>query len=588
MNQKLISFQTKLFLALALVTFLAALLPPMLLNHKFYEERLELAKEQALLHCRLLGATLQDMETGNLNMQSVLATAQANDLRITVTDPSGKVIIDSDLPDEQLPQLDNHNDRPEIEAAKLTGEGVSLRLSNNTGKDSIYAATRLADNTIVRVAVPFSAVQNDFKGKLSSLVWTAAWVILLCLLLSIFLTKRMRKGISAMTEAVQSISLGNYQNRLHIVPGSEFVPLADAVNRMAENIDRQITTATNEQVELETVLNSLYEGVLVIDRQGKVTRHNRSLEKMFPDMAVGAGKQVIESIPLPGLQSMLEAILAPTPDVGLTEEMRQEFELADGRTITAYVSRPAQSGTGLGAVAVLSDASKLMRLERVRKDFISNVSHELRTPLTAIASSAEILLEAPEIPAAFKKFPNVIHKHATALSRLITDLLELSRLENGQETFSMETLELSTALTEAIAPVNEQLQKKQLKLNLEDWAPIRVTGRSSLITQVLANLLNNAERYAPVGSVIKIFNYTKGNQAIIGIADQGPGIPAAELERIFERFYQVEKGRTGTGTGIGLAISKHIIERHHGKIWAESPYMGFSTAFFFSLPLEGA
>ena len=575
------SFQLKIFLALALVTLVAALLPVFFSSNSLYEQRLDAAREQTLLQSRLYGLAVEHLD-GLAQLEPVLASARENSLRLTIADAEGKVLADSDLTGERLHGLDNHADRPEIEQALSNGQGVSVRHSNSLGIDYIYAATRLGDNRVVRVAAPFSAVRESYAAQFSAFLRTIAWVILFCLLLSMFLASRIRRQILDMTEVVESISLGNYQDRLRIVPSREFVPLADAVNRMAENIQQQINASAAQQAQLETVLESLYEAVLVVDKQGNVLRCNRSFKKMFPKFSDPFGKQVIESIPLPGLQKMVEETIALP---GAPAAASSNFELPDKRLIVAHVSRPAKSGGELGAVVVLYDATRLVRLEEVRKDFISNVSHELRTPLTAIASSAEILIDAPDIPADYRQFPQVIHRHATALSRLVADLLALSRLENGQERLKMETFSPGQALEAALGIVKQQLKEKGIGLDIQIAPEAAVTGNSGLISQVFANLLENAVRFSDAGSVITVRGQIKDGEAIFMVADQGPGVAEQERERIFERFYQIDKGRAGNGTGLGLAISKHIIEQHGGRIWVKSPYENYASAFFFSLPV---
>jgi two-component system phosphate regulon sensor histidine kinase PhoR len=244
-----------------------------------------------------------------------------------------------------------------------------------------------------------------------------------------------------------------------------------------------------------------------------------------------------------------------------------------------------QKNQSLGAVIVIYDATHIMRLERVRRDFVANVSHELRTPLTAISGYAETLTGLEELDPTYRNFACIIHKHAQTLGRVISDLLALARIEDTKEKIELSPLDPRQSLHEAMRLCADPAARKGLRFVVEVEEGAAIMGNASLLTQVFRNLFENACRYSPDGGEIVVSGTTDGKEMLFSVTDHGPGIPKGELTRIFERLYQVKKQRNSGSSGIGLAISKHIVERHGGRIWAESPYQGFATAMLFTLPL---
>jgi two-component system phosphate regulon sensor histidine kinase PhoR len=359
---------------------------------------------------------------------------------------------------------------------------------------------------------------------------------------------------------------------------------------MADEIDSHIGMIRDQREQLEIILNSMHEGVLVLNRKGCIRRCNRALETLFPQVASAVGKQLIEGVPLPSLQGKVEELLseraeheAKPADPGPREEALH-VEFPSGRFLVAHLSRPVEPNASLGAVIVFYDATELMRLERVRRDFVANVSHELRTPLTVIGGYAETLMDLDDIRQEYREFAAIIHKHAGMLARVVTDLLALARLENAAEAVALRPTDPLPCLEEALALCRAQAEHKDVSFFLDLEPGILVAANAPLLAQVFRNLLENACRYSPAGGVVRVTGERQGREVLFTVADTGPGIPAADLPRVFERFYQVEKQRNSATAGIGLAICKHIVERHGGRIRVESPLGEAATAVLFTLP----
>ncbi|MDR2124282.1 MAG: PAS domain-containing sensor histidine kinase [Desulfovibrio sp.] len=607
------SLQGRLFLCFALVTAIAAILPALFYRDALYKERQDIAGQQALSHASLVRSFLES-RPGEERIQELFDAAGEMSLRLTLIDAAGQVTHDSRIGRDKLPEMDNHDDRIEVAEARSKGTGLSFRHSNSLGIEAAYAASALRDGEILRVAVPLADIRRGADREFSFLSTLVAGAAAFCLLLSVFITRRVRAGMEEMTEAVESVSLGKTHSRLHDVPGREFLPLAEAVNRMADMIEDFVRTTGDQRRQLESVLDSMHEGVLVLGPTGKVRRWNRALAALFPAVAQGEGKPLIESLPVPALQRRVDGLLAagagasglradsPLP-AGITLqgeasnhkgnfgaappapecEDAVHFELPPGRFLVAHLAAPVERNASLGAVIVVYDATQIMRLERARRDFVANVSHELRTPLTAVAGYAETLLTSEDLQPEYRNFAGVIHKHAVALGRIVGDMLALTRIENEREAVRPVPADAGAALEQALSFCREQADAKGITFAVTLDAGI-VLADAALLAQVFRNLLENACRYSPPGGEIRVVSRREGEEALFIVADNGPGIPREALPRIFERFYQVNRERNSGTSGIGLAVCKHIIERHGGRIWAESPYGGAATAMLFTLP----
>ena len=568
------SLQARLFLAFALVTALAVVLPVAFSRTNVYRERINLAQAQALSEVRFVRDLLEGADAAQVDR--LFEAAKALSVRLTLVDGSGRVLRDTHA---SLPDLDNHGDRPEIEHALESGAAVSLRYSSSLKDEAIYAAARLSSGGSIRVAAPVAEIDRRLSSELALFTLAVLGAALLCLAVSWYIVRGVRRDIGSMTDVVRSISPRTPGRRLRTVPGREFLPLAAAVNRMADNAEKALRLTQDQSGQLETILDSLHEGVLVVDREGRVRRVNKTLAAMFPQAETAAGKPLIEAVPLPLLHLRTEAVLRGEDPNGALES-----EYPAGRHLIMHVSPPSIPGETLGAVIVVYDATDIMRLERVRKDFVANVSHELRTPLTAISGCAELLGECPDLGPEYLEFTAIIRRNAALLSRIVGDLLDLARIENSNEPIAREPLNPVFSLTNALHVCEPMAEAKHLHLDVSVPETL-ILANAGLLTQVFRNLLENACRYAPEHSTVRVSAEPRETVMLFTVSDQGPGIPPDSLDRIFERFYQVEKERNSASAGIGLAICRHVVERLGGRIWAESPYGDAATAMRFTLPL---
>lgn len=578
------SFRARIFWAILLVAAVAAGLSLWLTREWLEERQLDEARTGLLREARVAGEL---MLRGENDLAALTRVLDLPDLRLSLLDADGRVLAETGGVSPE--GMDNHGDRPEVVQARSGGEGYSLRASGTLHRNFAYAARRLPDGRVLRLALPLDSVNLLIQKRLH----VFAPMILLAVVLAAFISGAMRRSLGQMVDVVSAISRGRLQRRLRRLPGTEFAPLAEAVNRMADSIGEQVRIASDKTAQLESVLNTMSDGVLVLGPQGRIRRCNGAFARLFPQVTDMAGSPVIEVIPSPELQDAVDALLRSAQvartasgsgdeDLDVPRSLRQVQLHLGGRAFSVFISLPVLADARLGAVLVFRDISDLMQLERIRSDFVANVSHELRTPLTAIQGYAETLLSM-DSPEQARHFAAIIYRHSCSLARMLEDLLVLARLEGQGGALELCPTECAATLEEAGSLCQARLQERSLRLegHLEELPPVLADDR--LLTLVFRNLLENACRYAEEGTAIRVTGRVEGDDVVIRVVDDGATIPADDLPRIFERFYQVERHRGQNSTGLGLAICKHVIERHGGRIWAESPAEDGSTAIIFTL-----
>lgn len=578
------SFRARIFWAILLVAAVAAGLSLWLTREWLEERQLDEARTGLLREARVAGEL---MLRGENDLAALTRVLDLPDLRLSLLDADGRVLAETGGVSPE--GMDNHGDRPEVVQARSGGEGYSLRASGTLHRNFAYAARRLPDGRVLRLALPLDSVNLLIQKRLH----VFAPMILLAVVLAAFISGAMRRSLGQMVDVVSAISRGRLQRRLRRLPGTEFAPLAEAVNRMADSIGEQVRIASDKTAQLESVLNTMSDGVLVLGPQGRIRRCNGAFARLFPQVTDMAGSPVIEVIPSPELQDAVDALLRSAQvartasgsgdeDLDVPRSLRQVQLHLGGRAFSVLISLPVLADARLGAVLVFRDISDLMQLERIRSDFVANVSHELRTPLTAIQGYAETLLSM-DSPEQAQHFAAIIYRHSCSLARMLEDLLVLARLEGQGGALELCPTECAATLEEAGSLCQSRLQERSLRLegHLEELPPVLADDR--LLTLVFRNLLENACRYAEEGTAIRVTGRVEGDDVVIRVVDDGATIPADDLPRIFERFYQVERHRGQNSTGLGLAICKHVIERHGGRIWAESPAEDGSTAIIFTL-----
>ncbi len=505
--------------------------------------------------------------------------------RFTVVRLDGVVMADSS---EKPASMDNHGQRPEILEAKNEGLGKATRHSATTGQTMMYLALpSLGDDGeilgFVRTALPLATVERRLSRLRSLVTLGAGAVALVGLVVAFLFARRVTRPISSMTAAAESLAAGDYEQRVTVDSSDELGSLARSFNRMASELRARISTINRDRHQLLAILGAMVEGVVALDASEKVVHMNRAagdILQVSPEESIG--KRIWEVI----RQPMVDAAIRRAMEGGAhCAEARISAEVTD-RLIELHAA-PLREG---GAVLVLYDVTALRQLEEVRRDFVVNVSHELKTPVTAIVGLTETLLDDDSMdPKTALRFLTRIGEQCHRMSALVTDLLALSRLELGEEGgLEKVSLDLRAPIAAALDGQQVHFEAKKLHMVKElSGTPLVVRGDGEALREALENLLSNAVRYSPAQGEISVTARRRGSEVVVEVKDGGPGIEPRHQERIFERFYRVDRARSRElgGTGLGLAIVKHIILAHGGRIAVEST-PGEGSLFRITLPLE--
>ncbi|WP_051261878.1 HAMP domain-containing sensor histidine kinase [Desulfovibrio inopinatus] len=441
---------------------------------------------------------------------------------------------------------------------------------------------------IMTLTMPFSSLSGPLHEVAGTLFSVIGLSLCLGLGLSYVLTRRIRNSIREMIAVVEAIGQGRRNKRLKFYPGEEFGAMAKSINTMADNIEMHLRAVIEQKIQLEAILNGMREGVMVLDRKGRIAAINKATNRIFPSIHNNEmGKKPIEVVASPDLQAACDELYNKenNPPHVLTIEIEPETD----RFFDVNLVKLKESEAGLGAILVFHDLSDFRKMEKMRRDFVANVSHELRTPLTSVKGYAETLLgEADTHPPHVRRFLEIILKNANHMSKMVEDLLCLARIENEKDEPTIARINAREALAGAWRECALQAKEKDIDVTIDlPDKGVPVMADFNQVSQVFRNLIENAIKYSPAGENVTISFHIVNATVIFRIQDSGPGIPEEDRERIFERFYRVERHRTKTsgGTGLGLAIAKHIIDRHGGRIWVEPAGQNCSgAAFLFSLP----
>jgi two-component system phosphate regulon sensor histidine kinase PhoR len=510
------------------------------------------------------------------------------DTEITVILPSGAVIGDS-WHDTAL--MESHGRRPEVKEA-LAGEvGRDERYSAMSQANMIFLALPVKKNgqlvAVVRTGMPVDQMAVALKSVYIEIGIAGLIIALLGAAGGFYVSRRISSGIADVTKGAARFAHGDPDYKLDVPDSEELGYLAETLNQVADQLHMRINTIAAQRNELQGVLSSMLESVLVIDTDECIMRVNRAAEKLFSlDRKKVIGRSVREAIRNTELYRFVAKTLAGSEPVEGDIVFLGEPE----RFLQAHGS-PLKNERNecIGALVVVNDVTRLKNLENVRRDFVTNVSHELKTPITSIKGFLETLKEgAMEDPGNRERFLDIIIKHTDRLSMIIDDLLSLSRIEQDSErgTIALEE-SLMTVLFEAVGKLcAKKAEEKNLRLQFICDSSLTAMMNPILLEQALFNLVDNAIKYSDPGATIIVDAEKTADEVVIRVVDEGCGIPKDHLERIFERFYRVDKARSRKegGTGLGLAIVKHIVNAHNGRIEVQST-PGKGSTFSVHLPL---
>lgn len=520
--------------------------------------------------------------------------------RITFISGDGTVVGDSDH-DPEL--MDNHADRIEVIEAKEVGVGKEIRHSETLDANLLYVAMQVdpgnPESDMIRMALSLQEVDASMQR-----IWTALFIGLLILfaaaaLISYRIARGLTRPLEQITRVAKRIKSMDYRARVTVKSNDEIGELGLAINAMADGLQVQMARIHQNESQLASVLDNMINGIVMIDRAGRIVLLNRRAEEVL-----GFSARELEGRHY--LEAKQQYELAQIIQDGLErkEHLREEitFYFPEERLLDLNLVPIFDENEEFGGVLlVLQDVSAIKRLERMRSEFVANVSHELKTPIAAVKGFAETLLGgAVNDPETARSFLQIIFDESDRLNRLIGDILELSKIESRRVPLMFSPIELAPFISKTVELMEAEAVRKDIRITMKVEPGLYVEADEDRLRQIVMNLLSNGINYTPEGGVVSVLvepvmlPWMEGmNEAEVDyehiriiISDTGIGIPKKDLPRIFERFYRVDKARSRSsgGTGLGLSIVKHLVELHKGSIELEST-VGIGSTFTIELPV---
>jgi two-component system phosphate regulon sensor histidine kinase PhoR len=503
-------------------------------------------------------------------------------IRVTLIAEDGRVLGDSAEDGAALAALENHGQRPEVQAARTQPEVLVRRYSTTTDYDTLYAVIRIHHPTIafVRLAMPLTEVAEQQQAVLWLVLAGVAASLPVAALGAWLVSAPIGRRVAAIASVARRYATGDLTRPAAGYGDDELGEVARALDGAVHELGRRVEDLAHDRRHLRAILSGMVEGVVMLDPQGRLVMANDAATGMLKLDEEATGRRYQEWMRQPELFAQIAQALHGEATGGV------EFVLARDPSRTC-VSRAAPAGEPQGgAILVLHDISDLRRADRVRRDFVANVSHELRTPLTAIRGYVEALLDDPPGPDESRRFLEIIARHTTRMERLVKDLLRLARLDAGQETPDMVDCDLASMLHGVITELSGPIDQRRVQVEVRLGGDVGVVvSDPAMLHDVMRNLIENAVNYGPEDGHVAVEAERETTALLLRVLDDGPGIPQADRLRVFERFYRVDKSRSRApgGTGIGLAIVKHVVELLGGTVTAGSRAEG-GAVFTVRLP----
>jgi two-component system phosphate regulon sensor histidine kinase PhoR len=540
---------------------------------------------EARLGAELASSIPADQEADDYLQKVAIAVAKNTGTRVTIVDTNGQVRADSEYTPESIT---SHYHRPEIFQALQNRTGSDIRLSDTAGIPFLYTAVSFSHADVsgaIRLAEPLQHIDDLFTKLLYLFLAAIAITGLIAFLISFLLARYFSEPVQEVTRAVSDMAQGNLKRQVTTIYHDELGVLATAVNQMAQNLDQSMSGLAEVNNRLATLLANTINGILMVDKDGRVAYANPVAIGLVGTDTNYEGRNYVEFI---STYQLIESVDKVKTHL---EPVRQEIKLFNrgDKTIETNIVPITEAGdTNLyGILIVLNDISAIKRLEQVRKDFVANVSHELKTPVATISGFAETLLaENPDNHENVREFSQIIYNEAQRLTEIISQLLELSRLEADPNS-DIQVIDIGQVINKAVKAVKHKFVREQLNINII-MPPDTVWVEADLdsIDQVMENLIDNAVKYTfAENKLVTVVVEQFADHVQVVVEDKGDGIPGQDIPRIFERFYRVDKARCrrSGGSGLGLAIVKHLVENMGGKVWAES-VLGQGSRFYFTVP----
>jgi two-component system, OmpR family, phosphate regulon sensor histidine kinase PhoR len=511
----------------------------------------------------------------------VTAISRLLDVRVTLIAADGGVLGDSDISRGGLSALENHRTRPEFIEALANGRGTSVRQSSTLGISFIYVATTMDDGSVLRVAMPLSTVETLLSGLRRQLILAMFVGVGLSLAFGYMVFAVVSRPLKRVAEASQQLAVGNLEAEIPVAGDRDLATVGSSLNAMAKSLRLKMSELEGDKHRTEAVIAAMSAGVIVFNQQARIVLANQSIRMLLDLHGESAGRRPMEIVRDPMLEHVVLAALQGAEPAAI------ELTTGKGKVLLAHTAPVrALNGAVELAVVVFHDLTEIRRTEKMRKDFVANVSHEFKTPLTSIMGYAETLLSMEGEDAEVRReFLAAIERNGMLLRGLVDDLLVLASLE-GEFPLEKSRFNAEDLIKEQIQSKEPLFTSRNLQVKL-NCAHFEIEADQVRLMRALSNLLDNAAQYNRPGGEVRVSTSTTKSHFRIDVEDTGGGIPQAELARVFERFYRIDKSRTreSGGTGLGLAIARHAVESQGGTLTVTSK-LGVGSTFTILLPFS--
>ncbi|EAC7844269.1 PAS domain-containing protein [Listeria monocytogenes] len=525
---------------------------------------------------------LQTTNMENLDLDKDATTIQKSlnplgediDARITVIDSEGDVVADTKKDPEKL---DNHMNRPEVTDILKKGEsvGISIRESDSLGYSMLYVAVPVKHqgktDGVLRISISLESVDAAVAKLWGNLALIFGIALVIIAAISVFIARKITRPVREIIEVSTDLANHKYDSRIHGKISGELQDLSISVNTLAESLETQMFEIKQNEQRLNAIVQNLVSGVMLINVDKQVIMTNRTMYQILGETEI-TGKPFYEVIKSFALSQLIEG----TFETKTIQQKEIILYFPREMILDASVSPIlGENGEITGIILLLHDITQIRHLENVRSEFVTNVSHELKTPVTALKGFAETLLDgAMYDEVLLKKFLTIIKEESDRLHRLIMDILALSRIEQNPVAENVELVDVDEVIEQSARTIFEMATEKNIRVTIPEKtsASVMIETDRDKLQQIIINLLSNAINYTPVDGKVEVKLIEQEAEVIIEVTDNGIGIPAKDIDRVFERFYRVDKARSrhSGGTGLGLSIVKHLVENCGGRIEVES------------------
>jgi two-component system phosphate regulon sensor histidine kinase PhoR len=564
--KKILKIFKNRILAFYLISVLVFYIAVIIFSENYFSKKnISLYIENLKLTAEILSLTLENKTITPEKLDEIAKIIFNNkNIRLTFIKENGNVIADSIVDIKKINLMENHKNREEIKNAINYGKGFSIRFSTTAKKELIYYAIfkiNNKENIIIRASIDFERFKDDLSLIRKNMFIFMSVTLGIFVIFGFILIKKITEPIDKIIKASKEYAKGNFSYKINIDFTGEMKKLAQTLNNMGEEIEKDLKDIEYKNRILSLIFEGMKEGILILSERDEIELFNKSFSKILSIKEDLKGKKINEVI---REWEFLEAVKETKK-----KDIKKEIKLSSGKYII-ILGFPIVLKDEKKYAFVIYDIDEEKKLEIMKRDFVANFSHEIKTPLTVIKTNLETILNEEMNSQEVKRFLSAIEKNVLRMENIVRDIIKLSYIE-GNIKLEINKINIKEIIEKIIFAFEPKIKEKNIDVKI-DLNQTIIQADQSLIEDCFFNLIDNAIKYNKTNGWIKIYSQKLDNEIKISIENSGNPIPNEYLERIFERFFVVDKSRSRSmgGTGLGLSIVKHIVELHKGKVYAES------------------